>query len=119
MDNHNDEPQVLSSTMLGWYCCQFHPSVTTEEYAAADINKALRAQYKSDPAKYSAVLPLSSHPWDPTNFPLITTKFQQLKWTKTKHKTYYAWALSVYGNSRYKAFLKHLLADSDAPPTGS
>ena len=42
------------------------------------------------------------------------TKFQRLKWNKAKNEVYYACALSVYGNSRYKVFLKHLLVDSDA-----
>ena len=120
MDNHTDHPQVLSSTMLGWYCCKFHPAVTTEEYTTAKINKALCTQFDTAPDTYSALLPTSTTPWDPdTSFPLVTTKFQRLKWNKAKNEGYYAWALSVYGNSRYKVFLKHLLVDSDASSSGT
>ena len=115
LDNHTDHSQVLSSTMLGWYCSKFHPAVTTEEYAADKINNALCTQFDTAPDKYSAFIPTSTSPWDPdTGFPLVTTKFQRLKWNKEKHEGYYAQALSVYGNSQYKVFLKHLLIDSDA-----
>ena len=118
VDNHTNQLEAISSTLLGWYCCRYHPAITTEEYAAKDINATIRKQFATNPQKYVDLLQdspvLDTGSWNPaTSFPAIFAKFQRIKWIKTPRESYYARALCVYGPSPYKSFTKQLLIDTE------
>ena len=115
-DNHTDQPQTISSTHLGWYCCGNSPSITSEEYAVEEINQAICQQFfGTNPQKYHKLLldspSLDTSNSDPDiNFSKVFT-FQRLCWTKSPNKTYCT--VCVYGTSSYKVLIKHLLIDSE------